>query len=100
MEEQGQTTISARLSFDLLSPIETTSSEFIKPKALNPPSLYARRTPLRTHPSDAPSTPLHAVWKFKKHISGKEDEVLTNMNRPENRKFSSHSTAEVGAETT
>ncbi|KAH8109368.1 hypothetical protein DFH11DRAFT_1747152 [Phellopilus nigrolimitatus] len=100
MVQRGQTSISARFIFGLLSPIKTAASEFIEPKALNPPSPYARRTPLRTHPSDAPSTPLHAVWNFKKYISGKEDKVLTNMNRPENRKFSSPSTAEIRAETT
>ncbi|KAH8109376.1 hypothetical protein DFH11DRAFT_1691196 [Phellopilus nigrolimitatus] len=84
MVQSGQTTISARFIFGLLSPIKTAASEFIEPKALNPPS----------------PTPLHAVWNFKKYISGKEDKVLTNMNRPENRKFLSHSTAGVGAETT
>ncbi|KAH8109371.1 hypothetical protein DFH11DRAFT_1548335 [Phellopilus nigrolimitatus] len=100
MVQRGQTTISARLIFRLLSPIKTAVSEFIEPKTLNPPSPYAQRTPLRTHPSNASSMPLHAVWNFKKHISGKEDKVLTNMNRPENRKFSSRSTAEVEAEIT
>ena len=68
---QEKVMVTAHLIFGL-----SASSELIVPKetglnALIPPSPYARRIPLRTHPSRCPIIALHPSWNFGKHISGK-----------------------------
>lgn len=77
--------VTAHLIFGL-----SASSELIVPKetgldALIPPSPYARRIPLRTHPSRCPNIALHPSWNFRKHISGKEDPIFKRLNDAETR---------------
>lgn len=44
---------------------------------LNPPSAYARRHPLYTHPSEAISMPVPQVWRFHHRVKWtKEQEIL------------------------
>ena len=40
---------------------------------LNPPSTYARRHPLYTHPSKAIRKPIHSRWNFNTHFKWSEE---------------------------
>lgn len=49
---------------------------------INPPSSYARRHPLYSHPSEAIATPLRRPWNFGKHVSLMEDQEILARNKP------------------
>lgn len=85
-ESFSSSTAGTRTSLDSSSTVLPT---------LVPPSPYARCIPLRTHPSDSPNTPLHDVWKFKKHISAREDPVYGPLNQAENRTSATESSAVI-----
>lgn len=48
---------------------------------LSPPSPYARRVPLHTHPSAARPTPLFRGARFKAMVTWAEDEAIQERNR-------------------
>ncbi|KDR82862.1 hypothetical protein GALMADRAFT_238476 [Galerina marginata CBS 339.88] len=48
---------------------------------LNPPSSYARRHPLHTHPSKAAVKPMRHTWKFHPWVKWSEDEDILAKNR-------------------
>lgn len=50
---------------------------------LNPPSTYARRHPLYTHPSEAVVKPLRHTWKFHPHVRWTEEHEIMAKNRPD-----------------
>ncbi|KAL5513605.1 hypothetical protein ACEPAH_4004 [Sanghuangporus vaninii] len=86
--QNGQTMVSAHLIFGVSLPAaETEIAQPVDSKALVPPSPYARRTPLRTHPSNSSEIRLYDVWNFKDRITGKEDPVFQHLNKAENRVF-------------
>ena len=50
---------------------------------LNPPSTYARRHPLYTHPSEAIVKPFGHTWKFHPHVQWTEEHEIMAKNRPD-----------------
>ena len=48
---------------------------------LNPPSTYARRHPLYTHPSKAVSKPIRRTWKFHSYCKWSEDPDILAKNK-------------------
>ncbi|KAF8908856.1 hypothetical protein CPB84DRAFT_1766159 [Gymnopilus junonius] len=50
---------------------------------LNPPSSYARRLPLHSHPLHAIAKPLRHTWKFHPHVKWAEDPRIFSRNLPD-----------------
>lgn len=48
---------------------------------LNPPSTYARRHPLYTHPSQAVALPLKDTWKFHSRVQWTREEEILAKNK-------------------
>ncbi|KAL5536530.1 hypothetical protein ACEPAF_352 [Sanghuangporus sanghuang] len=83
--QNEQIMVTTHLIFGVSALLNTESPQKTQMKTLVPPSPFARRIPLRTHPSCCPDIALHPSWNFKKHISGKEDPVFKRLNGAETR---------------
>ncbi|KDQ62681.1 hypothetical protein JAAARDRAFT_203757 [Jaapia argillacea MUCL 33604] len=80
LSQSDETKIISHLIFTSPSPSPTSS---LTPtpissltSKLTPPSPYARRIPLHSHPSLSPPTPIPKSWNFAAHISLAEDRSL------------------------
>ena len=49
---------------------------------LEPPSPWARRHPLYTHPSQCELKPMRDAWKFRQHVQWTEDQQVRARNQP------------------
>ncbi|KAJ7617509.1 thioesterase-like superfamily-domain-containing protein [Mycena polygramma] len=83
--QQDRTRITAHLIFGT-----------IEPPRLVPPSPYARRLPLHTHPSTAAETPMVRPWGFKPHFKWASDPHLRAQNLPDSPTRTSSSTVGGG----
>ncbi|KAF9533079.1 thioesterase-like superfamily-domain-containing protein [Crepidotus variabilis] len=63
---------------------------------LNPPSPWARRHPLYTHPSEAERLPIPKSWSFAKYIGWAEDENIKSKNLPDHPSRTNSSTIGSG----
>ncbi|KAG2023796.1 hypothetical protein CC2G_001411 [Coprinopsis cinerea AmutBmut pab1-1] len=74
------------------SPSSSPQDNFI----LQPPSPYARRIPIYSHPSQATRQPMFEVWKDKDHVSWAWDEQTLAQNQPDHPKRKSVGKDSVG----
>lgn len=90
---KNQVTVTAHMIFGAVSSPNfgnvSTADSTVKSGSMTllPPSVYARRIPLATHPVDAPEIHLHDAWNFKEFIHGQSDPVLERLNEAQNRQF-------------
>lgn len=61
----------------------SNSTNEIPQLTLSPPSRYARRIPLYTHPSTAVVQPTRKTWDFRSYITLAPDPEILAKNRPE-----------------
>ncbi|KII86680.1 hypothetical protein PLICRDRAFT_143089 [Plicaturopsis crispa FD-325 SS-3] len=78
--QRGSTRISAHLIFGTLAPAPDDPGPHL---TLQPPSGYARRIPIYSHPSDALPTEMNPVWTFKDHLQWGYDEETVRHNAPD-----------------
>jgi len=77
---QGRTRLTAHSIFGTLSPPLTDSPG--PHLTLAPPSPYARRLPLYSHPSTAIATPIPSNWRFHTLTKWAPDPILKEKNEP------------------
>ncbi|KAG2019656.1 hypothetical protein CC2G_005073 [Coprinopsis cinerea AmutBmut pab1-1] len=68
--------ITAHAMFGLNGPL--SEGDFV----LQPPSPYARRLPLYSHPSQAKHTPMFGVWRTNQQVSWAHDTATLEKNQP------------------
>ncbi|KAG6376919.1 thioesterase-like superfamily-domain-containing protein [Boletus reticuloceps] len=76
--QQGTTRVTAHLLFGDLSPSQPSQEQRI----LSPPSPYARRLPLYSHPSTVSRDAMVPPWAKKMHVRMAADAVLLSHNHP------------------
>ncbi|KAG6860359.1 hypothetical protein C0995_012253 [Termitomyces sp. Mi166 len=77
--QQGTVTVSTQQIFGINSVLPDGSNQS-RGLTLAPPSSYARRIPLHTHPSTAVPQFTRDVWKFKPYIALSPDPVIFEKN--------------------
>ncbi|KAH7925599.1 hypothetical protein BV22DRAFT_1195078 [Leucogyrophana mollusca] len=77
--QQGRTKITVHVIFGDLSPDPTESIH----RTLTPPSPYARRLPLRSHPSSATPDSIRHTWGFDKCLKWSLDQDILARNNLE-----------------
>ncbi|KAG6876759.1 hypothetical protein C0993_000586, partial [Termitomyces sp. T159_Od127] len=79
--QQGTVTVSTQQIFGVNSVLPDGSTES-RGLTLAPPSSYARRIPLHTHPSTAVPEFSRDVWKFKPYVTLSPDPKIFEKNAP------------------
>ncbi|KAF8158188.1 thioesterase-like superfamily-domain-containing protein [Crassisporium funariophilum] len=90
--QQGKVKIMAHVIFG-------TNAPHVRDKVnlnLNPPSPYARRHPLYTHPSEAIVLPLRHTWKFHPHVKWTEERDIIAKNKSDSPNRTNSSTVGGG----
>ncbi|KAH6911572.1 thioesterase-like superfamily-domain-containing protein [Coprinopsis sp. MPI-PUGE-AT-0042] len=76
--QEGSLRITAHAIFGFNGPPSDGAPSF----TLKPPSPYARRIPLHSHPSTVQTTPLHRIWNFTHHTQWAHDLETIEKNKP------------------
>ncbi|KAJ3506300.1 hypothetical protein NLJ89_g6946 [Agrocybe chaxingu] len=90
--QEGVTKIMTHAIFGLNGPSPTDKLNL----SLNPPSPYARRHPLHSHPSQAPLKPMDPRWRFHEYVKWTEEPEIRSRNRPDHPKRTNSSTVGGG----
>jgi len=76
--QKDRTKITAHVVFGILAPLPTSPGPSL---TLSPPSPYARRHPLHTHPSNATPEPLRSTWGFSAMTRWAPDPAYSERNK-------------------
>ncbi|CAA7262979.1 unnamed protein product [Cyclocybe aegerita] len=90
--QEGMTKIMTHAIFGLNGPSPTDKLNL----SLNPPSPYARRHPLHSHPSQAPLKPMDPRWRFHEYVKCTEETEIRSRNSPDHPKRTNSSTVGGG----